>query len=207
MWDMKQDHLRNHTLSIYHQIHMDRPAEPGPQGGRGESPAQHRYHRVKLSVSCQCSHMSNHQCMMAYAQGSSVGTTSTSVPECRQKTPDRFAVCTVERTEASNAHVASDRRTTSTTGPQQPQGPQGGGAEPHGQDHQNHRDHRGGGEGAESPTQHRCDRENRPQQPRSTRGRRGTHTMGRNLGSYIYIYIYIQPTSFSSKPHQECKVC
>ena len=36
--------------------------------------------------------------MMSYARGSGVGTTSTSVPECRKETPDRLAVCTVERT-------------------------------------------------------------------------------------------------------------
>ena len=70
--------------------------------------------------------------MMSYAQGSSVGTTSTSVPECGKETPDRLAVCTVERTDDSNAHVASHRRTTSTTAPQQPQGPQGGGGPNHG---------------------------------------------------------------------------
>ena len=57
-----------YTLLIRHQSHMDRTSRTtGPQGGGGESPAEHMYHRVKLSVSCQCGHMSNHQCMMSYA--------------------------------------------------------------------------------------------------------------------------------------------
>ena len=64
--------------------------------------------------------MSNDQCMMFYAQGSSVQTATTSVLECRKETPDRLAVCTVERTVTQ---VTSHRRenyqhnrTTTTTG-------------------------------------------------------------------------------------------
>ena len=101
---------------------MDRTTRTtGPQGG-GESAAQHRYHRVKVkALSCQCSRMSDHQCMMSYAQGSSAGTTSTSVPEC-----------TVERTVTQ---VAAQRG-------REPQAQQ---------DHNNHRVHRGTrGEEAES---------------------------------------------------------
>ena len=87
--------------------------------------------------------------MMSYAPGSSVGTTSTSVPECGKETPDRVAVCTLERTVTHKLPL---------TGAQQ--------------DHNNHRVHSGeeqeqnqmggstrttritGGRG-ESPTQHR----------------------------------------------------
>ena len=84
--------------------------------------------------------------MMSYAQGSSVRTTSTSVPKCRKETPDRFAVCTVERTVAQRLPLTHKRnhqhnRTTTTTttgstggrsrttwtGPPEPQGQGGGG--------------------------------------------------------------------------------
>ena len=78
--------------------------------------------------------MSNHQCVMSYAQDSSVGTTSTFVPQCRKETPDRLAVCTVERRVTQRLPLTWGGE-PSTTGPQQPQGPQGGEAEPHGQDH------------------------------------------------------------------------
>ena len=135
---------------------------------------------MKPSVSCQCSHMSNHQRMMSYAQGSGVGTTSTSVPECRKETPDRLAVCTVERTvthslllrgeppaqQDHNHHrVHGGRSRIPWTGPPEPPGPQGG---------------RG-----ESPTQHSCHRGDRPQQPRFIGGRRGTHTMGGGVGGGV----------------------
>ena len=58
--------------------------------------------------------------MMSYAPGSSVGTTSTSVPDCGKQTPDHLAVCTVERTVTHSLPP---------TGAQQ--------------DHNNHRVHRG----------------------------------------------------------------
>ena len=86
--------------------------------------------------------------MMSYARGSSVGTTSTSVPECRKKTPDRLAVCTVEDSHARVAwNIVRENNQHKAHNPKQPQGPQPGGAEPHGQDRQNHRDHGGGGGG------------------------------------------------------------
>ena len=156
IWDMKQDHLRILAPSQY------TIRTTGPQGGRGKSPGQHRYHRVKLSVSCQCSHMSNHQCMMSYAQGSSVGTTSTSVPECSKETPDRLAVEPSAQQDHNNHRVHRGEeqnhmdRTTRTTGT------------------------RAGG--AESPTQHRCDSGDRPQQEGDPYHGGGG---GRNPGSYI----------------------
>ena len=89
--------------------------------------------------------------MMSYAQGSSVGTTSTSVPECRKETPDRLAVCTVDRTVTHRLPLT--------------------GEPPEQRDHTNHKVHKGeeqnhmdrttrttattGGR-KESPTQHRC---------------------------------------------------
>ena len=131
----------NHNLLIYRRNHRTT--------GGGESPARHRYHRLKLWVSCR-SRMSSHQCMMSCAQGSSVGTTSTSVPECKKGTPDRLAVCTIKRTLTHRLPLTQGGRTTAQ---QDHNNHSVGGAEPHGQDHQNHRDHRDhreGGGGAEN---------------------------------------------------------
>ena len=65
--------------------------------------------------------MSKHQCMMSYAQGSNVGTTSTSVPECRKEMPDRLDVCTVKRTVKHRLLLTQGgnhqhNRTATTTG-------------------------------------------------------------------------------------------
>ena len=79
--------------------------------------------------------------MMSHAQGSSVGTTSTSVPGCRKETPDRPAVCTVERTVTHRLPLTGEPRAQQD---QNNHRVDGGGAEPHGQDRQNYRDHREG---------------------------------------------------------------
>ena len=63
--------------------------------------------------------------MMSYAQGSSVGTTSTSVPECRKETPDRLAFCTVEG-------AATHRLPLTEEPAQQEQQHRGGGGPYHG---------------------------------------------------------------------------
>ena len=76
-----------------------------------------------------------------------MGTTSTSVPECRKKTPDRLVVCTVERTVThrllhTGVGEPSTTGTTTTgstrgrsritwTGPPEPQGPQRGAGDNH----------------------------------------------------------------------------
>ena len=105
---------------------------------------------------------------MSYAEGSSVGTTSTSVPDCRKETPDCLAVCTVERT-VKHWLPLTHRGEPSAQQDHNNHRVHGGGAEPHGhgQDHhaepRDHRDHRGG----ESPTQRR-------QQPQGPQGAGGT---------------------------------
>ena len=68
--------------------------------------------------------------MMSYAQGSSVGTTSTSVPECRKETTDRLAVCTAERTVTHRLPLTQGGEPPA----QQNHKNHRGGAEPHGQD-------------------------------------------------------------------------
>ena len=157
--------------------------------------------------------MSNHPCMMSYAQGSSVGTTSTTVPECSRETPDRLVRRTVERTVTHGLPLTGRRgRNTSVTGPQQPQpqGPHEKGAESHGQDHQNHRNHRDHGGGVESPTQYRYHKGSTtgpgPQQPRGSGNPipwgRGGWGGGRNRGPYKLGEPYIDPHRPSINPVQ-----
>ena len=135
--------------------------------------------------------MSNHQCMMSYVQGANVGTTSTFVLERRESTPDRLAVCTVERIvthrlplaqggEPQHNRTTGGRSRTTWTKPPEPQGPQGG--------------------GGESPTQHDAPAERRTasttgeqqaQGPQRGKGRpyhAGGVGGGSNPGSYILLY-------------------
>ena len=141
--------------------------------------------------------MCNRQCMMSYAQGSSVGTTSTSVRECRKETTDRLAVCTAERTVTHRLPLTQGGRTTSTAEPQQPQGRSR-------TTWTGHRDHKGGGE---LPTQHDATEAGRtasttgPQQPQAPQ--LGGGGMGGGLGVATLDHMYEYMCVSSNYGHAE----